>query len=45
MEDLSLTFLKPTPVSADELKAYTANLEALKAKGVTEDLPEPPAFY
>lgn len=32
-------------VSAEELKAHAANLEALKAKGVTEDLPEAPAFY
>jgi len=45
MEELSSTFLKPTTVSADELKAYAANLEALKSKGVTENLPEPPAFY
>ena len=37
--------MKPIAVSAEEVKAHAANLEALKAKGVTEDLPEAPVFY
>ena len=45
MEDISSTFLKHTPVSADDLKAHAANVEAQKAKGGTEDLPEAPSFY
>jgi hypothetical protein len=45
MEEISSSFLKHVTVSADELKAYSTNLEALKAKGVTEDVPEPPKHY
>lgn len=37
--------MKPIAVSAEELKAHAASLEALKVKGVTEDMPEAPAFY
>lgn len=45
MEELSSTFLKPIPVSAEDLKAHAANLEALKAKGGSDELPESPKFY
>jgi len=38
--------LKPITVSAEDLKAYAANVEAHKAKqGLLEDLPEAPISY
>jgi thiol-disulfide isomerase/thioredoxin len=45
METISSTFLRPKIVNADELKAHKANLEALKAQGVTDNLPEGPSTF